>query len=65
MDHQVNAVEIDMYMRDLTSQFCNMLQDFQHFGLLFSFLIKPEISEDLNLSAFEWIDIEDLISRCS
>ena len=65
MDHQVNAVEIDMYMRDLTSQFCNMLQDFQHFGLLFSFLINPEISEDLNLSAFEWMDIEDLISRCN
>ena len=59
VDHQVNTVEIDMYMRDLTSQFCNRFQDFQHFGSLFSFLIKPESSEDLNLSAFEWMDIED------
>ena len=37
VDHQVNAVEIDMYMRDLTSQFCNKFQDFQHFDLLFFF----------------------------
>ena len=59
VDYHVNAVEIDMYMRDLTSQFCNRFQDFQHFGSLFSFLIKPESSEDLHLSAFEWMDIED------
>ena len=59
MDHQVNAVEIDMYMRDLTSQFCNRFQDFQHLGSLFFFLIKPESSKDLNLSAFEWMSIED------
>ena len=41
VDYQVIIVEIDMYMRDLTSQFCNRFQDFQHFGSLFSFLIKP------------------------
>ena len=38
---QVIAVEIDMYMKDLTSQFRNTFQDFQCFGLLFSFLMKP------------------------
>ena len=65
MYHRVNAVEIDMYMRDLTSQMCNRFQDFQHFDSLFFFLIMPESSEDLNLSAFEWMDIEDVISRCS
>ena len=59
VNHQVNAVEIDMYMRDLTSQLCNRFQDFQHF------LIMPESSDDLNLSAFEWMNIEDSISRCS
>ena len=58
MDHQVNAVETNMYMRDLTSQYCNRFQDFQHFGSLF-FLIKPESSKDLNLSALEWMDVED------
>ena len=26
---------------------------------MFSFLIKPESIEDLNLSEFEWMDIED------
>ena len=46
-------------MRDLTSQFRNRFQDFQRFGPLFSFLINPQGSEDLDLSAFEWMDIED------
>ena len=59
MDYQVNSVKIDMYIRGSTSQFCTRFQDFQHFGSLFSFLIKPESSEDLNLCAFEWMDIED------
>ena len=59
MDHQLNEVEIDIYMRDLTSEFCYTFQDFQHFGLLFFFLIKLESREDLNLPAFERIDIED------
>ena len=48
-----------MYIWGSTSQFCTRFQDFQHFGSLVSFLIKPESSEDLNLCAFEWMDIED------
>ena len=59
VDHQGNSVEIDMYIRDSTSQFCIRFQDFQHFGSLFSFLIKLESSKDLNLCAFEWMDIEN------
>ena len=46
-------------MSDLTSQFCKTFQNFQHFGSLFSFLMKPTSSEDLNLPAFEWMNIED------
>ena len=46
-------------MRDITSQFRNKFQDFQRFGPLFSFLINPQGSEDLDLSAFDWMDIED------
>ena len=46
-------------IRGSTSQFCTRFQDFQHFGSLFSFLIKPESSKDLNFCAFEWMDIED------
>ena len=48
-----------MYMRNQTSQFCDRFQDFQHFGLLFCILFKPESSEDLNLSEFKWMDTED------
>ena len=59
VDYQVNSVKIDMYIRGSTSQFCTRFQDFQHFGSLVSFLIKFESSEDLNLCAFEWMDIED------
>ena len=59
VDDHVNTVEIDMYTRDLTSQFCNRFEDFQHFDLSFSFLMKPKSSKDLNLSAFEWMDTED------
>ena len=46
-------------MRDLTSQFRMKFQDFQRFGSLFSFLINPQGSADVNSSAFEWMDIED------
>ena len=59
MDHYVNTVVVDVYMKDQTSQFCNRFQNFQHFDSLFSFLIKPESSKDLKLSEFECIDIED------
>ena len=48
-----------MCIRDQTSQFCDRFQNFQHFGSLFSVLIKPESSKDLNLSEIEWMDIED------
>ena len=58
-DHQVNGAKIDVYMRDLTSQFCKRFEDFQRFGPLFSFFINPQGSEDLDLSAFERMDIED------
>ena len=58
-DHQVNGGEIKKYMRDLTSQFCNKYQDFQRLGPLFSFLLNPQGNEDLDLSAFERMDIEE------
>ena len=59
VDQQVNGAEINIYMRDLTSQFCNRFQDYQRLGPLLSFLIHPQGSEDLDLSAFERMDIED------
>ena len=59
VDHQVNGAEINIYMKDLTSQFRYRFQDLQCFGPLFSFLNNPQGSKDLDLSAFEWMDIED------
>ena len=59
VDHQVYGAEINIYMKNLTSQFCNRFQDFQRFGPLFSILINPQDSEDSDLSAFKWMDIED------
>ena len=50
-------------MRNLTSQFQNIFQDFQRFGPLFPFLINPQGSKALDLSAFEWMDIEDFQMR--
>ena len=46
-------------MRDLTSQFHNRFQDFQRFGPLISFFINSQGGEDFDLSAFEWMNIED------
>ena len=45
MDHYVNAVVIDMYMKDQTSQFCNRFQDFQQFDLLFFFSSSPRAAK--------------------
>ena len=49
VDHQVNAVEINMYMRNLTFQFCNKFQNFQHFGLLFFFSHQAREQQRLKL----------------
>ena len=45
VDHQVNGAKINMYMRDLKSQFLNRFYDFQRFGSLFSFLINPRAAK--------------------
>ena len=37
VNQQVNGVEINVYIRDLTFQFCNRFQDFEPFGPLFFF----------------------------
>ena len=57
MDHYVNAVVIDMYMKDQTSQFCNRFQDFQQFDLLFFFSSSPRAAKTwnyLNLNGSIW-----------
>ncbi|CAM4663474.1 unnamed protein product [Lepidochelys kempii] len=38
----VSVDEIEMYMEELKSEFSDRFKDFQQFGPMFSFLIKPE-----------------------
>ena len=52
-DHEVNSYSvIGGYMSEQKTQFCNRFQDFRRFGEVFSFLIKPDSHEDLDLSLF-------------
>ena len=58
-DHEVNSSVIDGYMSKLKIQFCNRFQDFQRFGEVFSFLIKPDSHDNLDLSLFDWMNVGD------
>jgi hypothetical protein len=59
LNNQFNASEINVYMRVLRTQFRNRFQNFQLYGSMFSFLIKPDCGEDFDLSMFDWIDVKD------
>ena len=58
-DHEVTSSVIGGHMSELKTQFCNRFQDFRRFGEVFSFLIKPDSHEDLNLSLFYWMNVGD------
>lgn len=60
--HPVNITDIEVYMRELESEFSVRFQDFRHIGPVFSFLIRPDGFEyrDLNTSLFEWMETEEL-----
>ncbi|KAH1182947.1 hypothetical protein KIL84_004439 [Mauremys mutica] len=57
----VSVDEIGIYMQELESEFSDRFQDFQRFGPMLSFLIKSEKfnESDLDLSVFQWMDVED------
>ena len=46
-------------MSELKTQFCKRFQDFRRFGKVFSFLIKPDSNDDLDLSLFDWMNVGD------
>ena len=58
-DHEVNSSVIGGYMSELKTQFCKRFQDFRRFGEVFSFLIKPDSNDDLDLSLFDWMNVDD------
>ena len=41
------------------SELCNRFQDFRRFVEVFSFLIKPDSHDDLDLSLFDWMNVGD------
>ena len=58
-NHKVNSSVIGGYMSELKIQFCNRFQDFRRFGEVFSFLIKQDSHDDLDLSLFDWTNVGD------
>ena len=50
-----------MYMQELASEFSVRFQDFQPFGPMFSFLIKPDNfdTRDIELTLFHWMGVAD------
>ena len=60
-DHEVNFFVIDGYMSELKTQFCNRFQDFRHFGEVFSFVIKLDSHDELDLSLFDWINVDNFL----
>ena len=62
-DHEVNFSVIGGYMSKLKTQFCNRFQDFRRFGEVFSFVIKPDSHDDLDLSLLDWINVDDFLMQ--
>ena len=62
-DHEVNFSVIGGYMSELKTQFCDRFQDFRRFGEVFSFVIKPDSHDDLDLSLFDWINVDDFLTQ--
>ena len=58
-DCDVNLVTLKIYMSELVAKFCNRFQEFQRFGPVFVFLIQPEICSNIDLSIFEWLQINE------
>ena len=57
-NRDVNLVSLQIYLSQLLAQFSNRFQEFQHFGPVFVFLIQPEVCMDIDLSIFEWLEVD-------
>uniref|UniRef100_A0A3B4ESV8 DUF4371 domain-containing protein n=1 Tax=Pundamilia nyererei TaxID=303518 RepID=A0A3B4ESV8_9CICH len=59
--HSISTSEIHGYVQRLEKEFRMRFLDFQVYGPMFSFLIKPEsFNEQLDLSLFKWLDTDDM-----
>ena len=60
--HSISVAKTGMYLKEHASEFSVGFQNFQHFGLMFSFLIKPDNfdTSDIDLTVFQWMGVEDL-----
>lgn len=60
--HPVNTTDLQVYMKQLKSEFSDRFQDFQHMGPVFSFLIRPDTFKygELDIPLFEWMEIDEL-----
>uniref|UniRef100_UPI00358ECE96 general transcription factor II-I repeat domain-containing protein 2-like n=1 Tax=Myxine glutinosa TaxID=7769 RepID=UPI00358ECE96 len=60
--HSISTAEICKYMSELESEFTTRFGDFQKYGPMFSFLIKPDSFDghELDLSLIDWSDTQDV-----
>uniref|UniRef100_UPI00358FEE4E general transcription factor II-I repeat domain-containing protein 2-like n=1 Tax=Myxine glutinosa TaxID=7769 RepID=UPI00358FEE4E len=60
--HSISTAEICKYMSELESEFTTRFGDFQKYGPMFSFLIKPDSFDghELDLSLIDWLDTQDM-----
>uniref|UniRef100_UPI00358FAF2C general transcription factor II-I repeat domain-containing protein 2-like n=1 Tax=Myxine glutinosa TaxID=7769 RepID=UPI00358FAF2C len=60
--HSISTAEICKYMSELESEFTTRFGDFQKYGPMFSFLIKPDSFDghELDLSLVDWLDTQDM-----
>ncbi|KAJ3581347.1 hypothetical protein NHX12_016749, partial [Muraenolepis orangiensis] len=63
--HSISTAEICKYISELESEFTTRFGEFQMYGPMFSFLIKPDSFDghELDLSLIDWLDTQDMIMQ--
>ncbi|KAJ3606325.1 hypothetical protein NHX12_025846 [Muraenolepis orangiensis] len=65
LQHSISTAEICKYISELESEFTTRFREFQKYGPMFSFLIKPDSFDghELDLSLIDWLDTQDMIMQ--
>ncbi|XDV12097.1 hypothetical protein PO909_000834 [Leuciscus waleckii] len=60
--HSISTTEICKYISGLESEFTTRFREFQKYGPIFSFLIKPDSfnGHELDLALMDWLDIQNV-----
>ncbi|KAK1902250.1 General transcription factor II-I repeat domain containing protein 2 [Dissostichus eleginoides] len=63
--HSISTSEICKYISELESEFTTRFGEFQKYGPMFSFLIKPDSFDghELDVSVIDWLDTQDMIMQ--